>query len=83
MATTRARLFLAFELELDSKRGEAFWRAQRLDLSSECYVILETLARSPDKIHSPHELLIAANVSAEETDPAKPNANPLRAPVFR
>ena len=58
----RERPFKNSRLELDDERIEAFWDGQRLELSSECYVVLQLLARAPDKVHTPDEIMEVADI---------------------
>jgi DNA-binding response OmpR family regulator len=58
----RERPFKKSRLELDDERIEAFWDGQRLELSSECYMVLQLLARAPDMVHTPKEIMEAANI---------------------
>ena len=61
----RVRPFQNSRLELDDELSEALWDGQRLDLAPESYMVLQLLARAPDKIHSADEIMEAASIPLE------------------
>jgi DNA-binding response OmpR family regulator len=67
---TRTRPFQYSRLELDDESTEAFWDGQRLELSPESYMVLQMLARAPDKIHSRSDIREVTNIQAGDDDQA-------------
>ena len=58
----RERPFQNSRLELDDERTEAFWDGHRLELTPEEYAVLQLLARAPDRVHTPEEIMEVANI---------------------
>ena len=67
---TSTRPFPHSLLELDDEHSEAFWDGHRLDLSPESYMVLQLLARSPDKIHSRSDIREVTNIQPDDGDHA-------------